>query len=302
VLALCNILQAVPSYLEAVGQAVRTHRERRGWSRRELAAQSGVSERFLAQLEAGEGNISLRRFAEVAHSLGTTPSALLSAADAPAAESPRPVALLGVRGAGKSTVGAALAKRLGLAFVELDREIELAAGLPLGDVFTLHGEAYYRRVEREVLTRLCAAPPSSAHSSSAHSSSVHSSAHSSSAAGAAHSSSAGSAAHSSSAGSAVPGAPMVLATGGSIVNDPTNYALLRSRCRTIWLRARPEDHWNRVVAQGDRRPMGDSPHAFAELRALLAAREKLYARADHTIDTAGRTVSAVVSELAALMS
>ncbi len=129
----------MPSYLETVGHAVRAHRERRGWSRRELAAQSGVSERFLAQLETGEGNISLRRFADVAHSLGTTPSALLASADAPAEAGQRPIALLGVRGAGKSTVGAALAKRLGLAFIELDREIELAAGLPLGEVFALHG-------------------------------------------------------------------------------------------------------------------------------------------------------------------
>jgi XRE family aerobic/anaerobic benzoate catabolism transcriptional regulator len=242
------------SYLETVGQAVRSHRERRGWSRRELGAQSGVSERFLAQLEAGLGNISLRRFADVARSLGTTPSALLASADAPAGAQ-RPIALLGVRGAGKSTVGAALAKRLGLAFVEIDREIELAAGLPLGEAFALHGEAYYRRIEREVLTRLVAGA-----------------------------------------------APRLLATGGSIVNDPTNYALLRARCRTVWLRARAEDHWNRVVAQGDRRPMADSPHAFAELRSLLAAREKLYARADHTIDTTGRPVSAVVSELAALVT
>ncbi len=246
-------------YLETVGQAVRSHRERRGWSRRELAAQSGVSERFLAQLEAGLGNISLRRFADVAHSLGTTPSALLAPADAPAPEL-RPIALLGVRGAGKSAVGAALAKRLGRAFVEIDREIELAAGLPLGEVFALHGEAYYRRIEREVLSRLVAA------------------------------------------GAAGAAPPMVLATGGSIVNDPTNYALLRARCRTVWLRARAEDHWNRVVAQGDRRPMADSPHAFAELRALLAAREKLYARAEHTIDTAGRPVAAVVSELAGLVA
>ena len=223
-----HYISCVPSYLETVGQAVRSHRERRGWSRRELAAQSGVSERFLAQLEAGLGNISLRRFGDVAHSLGTTPSALLAPADAPAPEQ-RPLALLGVRGAGKSTVGAALAKRLGHVFVELDREIELAAGLPLGEVFALHGEAYYRRIEREVLTRLVAAPAA--------------------------------------------GAPMILATGGSIVNDPTNYALLRARCRTVWLRAGAEDHWNRVVAQGDRRPMADSPHAFSELRALLAARE-----------------------------
>jgi XRE family aerobic/anaerobic benzoate catabolism transcriptional regulator len=91
---------------------------------------------------------------------------------------------------------------------------------------------------------------------------------------------------------------MVLATGGSIVNDPTNYALLRSRCHTIWLRARPEDHWNRVVAQGDQRPMAENPHAFSELRALLAAREKLYARAEHVIDTTSRRVPQVVAAIA----
>lgn len=241
-----------PTYLEAVGAQVRAHRERRGWSRRELAAHCGVSERFLAQLETGDGNISLRRFAEVAHSLGTTPSALLASADAPTNE--KPIALLGVRGAGKSAVGEALARKLGVAFVELDQRIEEAAGLPLGEVFALHGEAYYRRIEREVLTQLLAEPRR-----------------------------------------------MVLATGGSIVNDPTNYGLLRARCRTVWLRARPEDHWNRVVAQGDMRPMAGDPnsaHAFTELRALLAAREKLYARAEHVVDTAGRRIPHVVSAIA----
>ena len=239
------------SYLSSVGTAVRSHRERRGWSRRELAAHSGVSERFLAQLETGDGNISLRRFAEVAHALGTTPSVLLAAADAPAAE--RPIALLGVRGAGKSAVGEALAKKLGVAFVELDQQIEEAAGLPLSEVFAVHGEAYYRRIEREVLSRVLAQP-----------------------------------------------SPMVLATGGSIVNDPVNYGLLRARCHTIWLRARAEDHWNRVVAQGDQRPMAENPHAFAELRALLAAREKLYARAEHTVETTGRRIPQVVAEIAEL--
>lgn len=239
------------SYLSTVGSAVRSQRERRGWSRRELAHHSGVSERFLAQLETGDGNISLRRFAEVAHALGTTPSVLLAAADAPTAE--KPIALLGVRGAGKSAVGEALARKLAIPFVELDHQIEEAAGLPLSEVFAVHGEAYYRRVEREVLTRLLASP-----------------------------------------------SPMVLATGGSIVNDPTNYGLLRARCHTIWLRARPEDHWNRVVAQGDQRPMAENPHAFSELRALLAAREKLYARSEHTVDTTGRRVAQVVSEIAEL--
>ena len=241
------------SYLSTVGTAVRSHRERRGWSRRQLAAHSGVSERFLAQLETGDGNISLRRFAEVAHALGTTPSVLLAAADAPGVD--KPIALLGVRGAGKSAVGEALAKKLGVAFVELDQQIEEAAGLPLGEIFALHGEAYYRRIEREILTRVLATP-----------------------------------------------SPMVLATGGSIVNDPTNFALLRARCRTVWLRASAEDHWNRVVAQGDQRPMAENPHAFSELRALMTAREKLYARAEHTIETAGRRVPQVASAIAELIA
>ena len=236
------------TFLESVGAAVRSQRERKGWSRRELAGASGVSERFLAQLETGDGNISLRRFAEVAHALGTTPAALLAPAESHAGT--KPIALLGVRGAGKSTIGAALAKKLDVRFVEVDQEIEGATGLLLGDVFTLHGEAYYRRVEREVLTRLLAES-----------------------------------------------SPMVLATGGSIVNDPTNFALLKNRAHTIWLRARPEDHWNRVVAQGDQRPMAENPHAFEELRALLAARQKLYARADRTVDTSGRTLKQVVAEI-----
>jgi XRE family aerobic/anaerobic benzoate catabolism transcriptional regulator len=236
------------TFLETVGAAVRAQRERKGWSRRELAEHSGVSERFLAQLETGDGNISLRRFAEVARALGTSPQALL-AAEAPAE---KPIALLGVRGAGQSTIGAALAKKLSRRFVELDQEIEAATGLSLGEVFAVHGEAYYRRVEREVLARVLAEPDA-----------------------------------------------IVLATGGSIVNDPSTYALLRSRAHTIWLRATAEDHWNRVVAQGDRRPMAENPHAFEELRALLAARTKLYARADETVETSGRTVRQVVAELAA---
>ena len=246
-------MTAPSSYLATIGGAVRAQRERKGWSRRELAATSGVSERFLAQLETGDGNISLRRFADVAHALGTTPSMLLAAADAPATD--KPIALLGVRGAGKSTVGAVLAKKLGVAFVELDQQIEETAGLPLAEVFALHGEAYYRRIEREVLTRLLAG-----------------------------------------------GTHMVLATGGSIVNDPTNYALLRSRCHTVWLKASAEDHWNRVIAQGDQRPMAENPHAFAELRALLTAREKLYARAEHTVETTSLRVPQVVAAIAEVLA
>jgi XRE family aerobic/anaerobic benzoate catabolism transcriptional regulator len=236
--------------LAAVGTRVRAQRELHGWTRRQLAERSGVSERFLAQLEAGQGNISLSRLADVAGALGTTPAALLS--EIPGARAgTRIVALLGMRGAGKSTVGAALASRHGVPFIEVDHAIERAAGLELGQIFEMHGEAYYRRLEREVLHRLLAAP-----------------------------------------------AAAVLATGGSIVNDAENYALLRRRARTVWLRARAEDHWERVVQQGDARPMGQNPHAFAELRALLHARAALYAEADHVIDTSDRTVDQVVDAVA----
>jgi XRE family aerobic/anaerobic benzoate catabolism transcriptional regulator len=252
--ATCIILPTVrhEALLAAVGARVRAQRELRGLTRRQLAERSGVSERFLAQLEAGQGNISLSRFADVAEALGTTPAALLSEMPGAAAGT-RIVALLGVRGAGKSTVGAALASRYRVPFVEVDHAIERAAGLELPQIFEMHGEAYYRRLEREVLHRLLAAP------------------------GAA-----------------------VLATGGSIVNDAENYALLRQRSRTIWLRARAEDHWERVVHQGDARPMGQNPHAFAELRALLHARAALYAEAHHVIDTSDHTVPEVVDAVAHL--
>ena len=233
--------------VEVAGRAVRRRREGLGWSRRQLADASGVSERFLAQLEGGTGNISLARFAEVAAALGARPAELLEGA--PAAGPTRPIALLGVRGAGKSTLGAALAKRLRVPLVELDQRIEAAAGLPLGEIFALHGEAYYRRLEREVLRQLVSPPT-----------------------------------------------PMVLATGGSIVSDAATYALLRATCRTVWLRAKPREHWDRVVAQGDSRPMAKNPAAFAELQALLAARAPLYGQAEHVIETGGRTPTPVLEE------
>lgn len=242
------------SLLRELGIRVRRQRQDRGLSRRQLSEASGVSERFLAQLEAGDGNISLLRFAEVARALGVTPSALLAAAEQ-GAPGPRPIALLGLRGAGKSTVGAALAKRLGATFVEVDQRIEQLAGLSLGQLFELHGEAYYRRVERAVLEQVLGGA-----------------------------------------------AAQVLAPGGSIVSSPDNFALLRERCCTVWLRARPEDHWARVIQQGDHRPMAKNPHAFEELRALLAQREQLYGAAEHIVDTSGRTIAAVVKQVAALVA
>jgi XRE family aerobic/anaerobic benzoate catabolism transcriptional regulator len=244
-----HVSRRASALLATVGTRVRQTRAQLGLSRRELSERCGVSERFLAQLESGEGNISLARFAEVAAALQTTPSELLAGAGAVRRKAP--VALLGVRGAGKSTIGAKLARRLGARFVEVDQRIEQAAGLRLGEIFEMHGDAYYRRLEREVLSQLLAEDRL-----------------------------------------------VVLATGGSIVNDPANYNLLRERAHTIWLRARAEDHWNRVVQQGDQRPMAHNPDAFAELRALLTAREPLYASAHHVVDTTGRSVDEVVSAVA----
>ncbi|HSC27426.1 MAG TPA: shikimate kinase [Vicinamibacterales bacterium] len=238
--------------LQALGRCARARRLERGWSLRQISERSGVSPRFLVQLEAGRGNISVRRLADVARALETTAAALL--ADADAGSEPL-IALLGLRGAGKTTIGKRLARRLRATFVELDRRIEQAADLSLAELFSLHGEQYYRRLERETLERVLDERR-----------------------------------------------PMVLAAGGGIVTSTDTYGLLCRSAVTIWLRARPEDHWNRVVRQGDRRPMADHPQAMADLRALLEAREPLYASATHTVDTSGRSVEAIVDEIANLLA
>jgi XRE family aerobic/anaerobic benzoate catabolism transcriptional regulator len=233
--------------LTALGRRARAQRLSRGWTLREIAERSGVSPRFLVQLEAGQGNISIRRLADVAQALETTPAALLSSADV---TTPPVIALLGLRGAGKTTIGRKLAKRRRVPFVELDKKIEEAADLSLGELFTLHGEDYYRRLEREVLQDVLAE-----------------------------------------------GKPMILATGGGLVASPETFAMLRRTATTVWLRASPEDHWNRVVRQGDRRPMADHPQAMADLRSLLASREPLYALADHTVDTSAVSANDVIEVL-----
>jgi XRE family aerobic/anaerobic benzoate catabolism transcriptional regulator len=221
--------------LTGLGRRVRDLRGRQGLTLQELADRSDLSPRFLVQVESGEGNISVLKLAGLARALGTTSAALLSEPDE---SGPHTIALLGLRGAGKTTIGRKLARRLRLPFVELDKRIEQAAGLTLDEIFALHGEAYYRRLERETLERV------------------------------------------------LDEGPLVLATGGGLPTSPETWALLKRRARTVWLRARPEDHWNRVVQQGDKRPMRDHPGAMAELRRLLAAREPLYAEAHHTVDTA----------------
>jgi XRE family transcriptional regulator, aerobic/anaerobic benzoate catabolism transcriptional regulator len=225
--------------LAALAARVRALRAERGLTLQQLARRAHLSPRFLVQVEQGAANISVRKLAGLASALDTTPAALLAEPAPRTARAAVPViALLGLRGAGKSTIGRRLARRLRVPFVELDRRVEEAAGMSLPELFALHGESYYRRLEREALERVLA-----------------------------------------------DGRPLVLATGGGLPASPETYALLRGKALTVWLRAAPEDHWNRVVQQGDRRPMADHPEAMAELRRLLAAREPLYAEASATVDT-----------------
>lgn len=236
--------------LAALGRRVRALRKARGWSRKDLAARTGISERFLADVEGGAANPSLLRLQELAQAFGVEPAALLQAQ---ADDTPRHVALLGLRGAGKSTVGPLLARQLGMPFVELDACVEKASGLRIGEIFQMHGESYYRAAERAELQRLLA------------------------------------------------GEPCVIAVGGGIVTDPQSFEALRGRTRTVWLRAAPEDHWQRVIAQGDTRPMADNEQAFADLRRILAEREGLYRTADVVVDTSAHGVEQVVERIVALL-
>lgn len=232
-----HVVDQDPHFLQrTLAARVRHLRKSRGFTRAALAERSGLSIRFLARIEASEGNVSLVRLGHLAAALGTTPEELIRADDGRA----RVLTLVGMRGAGKSTVGPILARSLSIPFVEMDAWIVEASGLPLDQIFELHGERYYRRVEREIVTRVLGR-----------------------------------------------GDPLVLAASGGVVNEPSTWDLLRAKSTVVWLKAEPEDHWNRVVAQGDRRPMADNPDAMAELRAIHAVRDRLYSQAHVAIETSG---------------
>ena len=275
---------SVDTYLTGLGERVRAARARRGMSRRILSHASGVSERYLAQLETGRGNISialLRRVAEamsvpitdlvregaerpvdltlLVRKLERLPPEELAQASRVLTESlglgkrahrMDRIALTGLRGAGKSTLGAALAQRHGVPFVEMAREIERTAGMPVDQIFDLSGQAAYRRYERRALEDVLAVHPE-----------------------------------------------CVIATGGSIVSEPETYELLLEECFTVWLQATPEAHMRRVRDQGDTRPMENSGEAMADLERILETRHALYARADVALDTSHRSAEAALNAL-----
>ena len=273
-------------FLRLLGERVRELRARRGMTRKILAKDSGVSERYLAQLEGGQGNVSILLLRQLADALDVPLDRLVSDAPEDSADLVhavellrrlRPdqlaearetlvrgfgavdptarrhrIALIGLRGAGKTTLGTLLADRLGVPFVELDREIERESGVSLATIFEFYGQAGFRRLERTCLDRVVEEHPR-----------------------------------------------FVLATGGSLVSEPATFERLLATCFTVWLHASPTEHMERVVAQGDMRPMAGNRESMADLQRILAGRLDLYRQADAEVDTGGRSAAESLDALVA---
>jgi XRE family aerobic/anaerobic benzoate catabolism transcriptional regulator len=238
------------SLLAEVGQRLAAAREAQKLSLAEIARRAGVSRRYVSMAEAGQANLSLLKLAALSSAL-RLPLRELCDIDLGHAPELR-VGLLGLRGAGKSTVGRLLSQLLEVPFFELDRLIEDRAGMSLGPLFEIHGEQWYRQQQRAALEEWLE--------------------------------------HHGSG---------VLATGGSIVNDEETFARLRATCRTVWLKATPEEYWQRVVDQGDMRPMRNNPRAMEDLRRILAAREPRYALADSIVVTSAAPPLQLAEQIAA---
>jgi XRE family aerobic/anaerobic benzoate catabolism transcriptional regulator len=271
-------------FLEQLGQSVRTMRALRGMSRKVLAKVSGISERYIAQLEGGKGNVSIVLLRRVSNAMGAhledlipagelapewpvirdlvrkaTPNQIAHAKDVLAGHgngtfhhhtSFNGIALIGLRGAGKSTLGKLLADKIGWTFVELNKEIEQQNGLSVAEIIALYGQEGFRRMEQTALNNLLGRKEL-----------------------------------------------MVLATGGGIVSEPLTFDRVLSSFYTIWLKAKPEEHMARVRRQGDLRPMADDRSAMQELRTILLSREPLYARASTVVDTAGLSKDKAAAQL-----
>ncbi|MGA8970626.1 MAG: helix-turn-helix transcriptional regulator [Pseudolabrys sp.] len=276
------------AYLRRLGERVRTLRNQRGMTRKALARHAKVSERYLAQLEAGLGNGSIVLLRRIARAIGLpvtqlvhegaepaldfvllsqflerlSPPTLAEARDLLLERFSKPsegarrqrIALIGLRGGGKSTLGRMLADRLGVPFIELDREIERRSGATLSEIFDMFGQETFRRAEREALDDV-----------------LHQ--------------------HQN----------FVIATSGSIVTEPGTLELLLASCFTVWVRANPEEHMRRVMAQGDMRPMANSVRAMDDLISILRSREPLYAKAEVALITTGKTPEQNLAELLRLI-
>lgn len=276
---------AVAGLIRRVGERVRKARERKGIPRRVLSEMSGVSPRYLAQLEAGEGNISIGLLQRVALALdhrmewlvgeddpwtsealrvadlfrvssGEVQQSVLRALNPEPAEVLRAhrLCLVGLRGAGKSTLGALAGQALNIPFVELNAEIEEQSGMAADEVIALYGQEGYRKLEAQAINRVIATHDS-----------------------------------------------LVLAVAGGIVAEPETWNLLLGRFHTIWLKATPDEHMARVRAQGDERPMAGNPEAMEQLKSILTSREALYGRALAQLDTAGQSVEASLAQLLSLI-
>ena len=277
------------AFIAAIGRLVRLSRAKRGMTRRQLAQASGASERYLAQIEGAQGNPSVIILASIARALdipiieliprsngrtaamaqildllGRVPIAELPelaelldrrAGQDAAADRGRRIALVGLRGAGKSTLGRRLADTLGCPFIELDRLVEQDYGARIPDLIEMGGLATFRRHERACLERVI-----------------------------------------EKHGAAV------IATAGGIVSNPETYALLLRRTHAVWVKARPEEHMRRVMAQGDFRPMAQNREAMADLVAILEARRADYARAQAQLDTSGDSVEQSCAKLARIVA
>ncbi|HEX3710658.1 MAG TPA: helix-turn-helix transcriptional regulator [Pseudolabrys sp.] len=283
-LAAPPVLRDSDVYLRRLGEHVRVLRHQRGMSRKVLARQARVSERYLAQLESGKGNCSIVLLRRIARAMGLAVPQLVSEGAEPPLDlvlvsqflerlSPpalneardllqrhfgeptedmrrRRVALIGLRGGGKSTLGRLLAARLDVPFIELDREIEKHSGASLSEIFDMFGQETFRRAEREALDDVLRRHRH-----------------------------------------------FVIATGGSIVTEPSTLERLLASCFTVWVRAKPEEHMNRVMAQGDMRPMANSTRAMEDLVSILSSREPLYAKAEAMVLTTGKTPEQNLAEL-----
>ncbi|MBC8008126.1 MAG: helix-turn-helix transcriptional regulator [Prolixibacteraceae bacterium] len=275
------------AYLARLGERVRTIRAQRGMTRKILARDSKVSERYLAQLELGQGNISINLLRQIAHALATPLADLLQERDSPVelkllneflvrldeqqlqrvwellfvefgnlhAQGRRErIALIGLRGGGKSTLGPLLAKRIGIPFIKLSQEIEREAGASMSEVFSLYGQSGYRRYERRALEAVISKYQRA-----------------------------------------------VIEVPGGLVAEPGTFELLLSSCLVAWLKTTPEEHMARVIAQGDHRPMDDNNEAMEDLRRILQGRAPLYGKADVTVDTAGKSIQQGLEELNAAL-